>query len=189
MTDCAASPDRLPPHAHSIAPVVRAVAAGTLDGPHATDADHGDWRITLHALDVAATLPAAEPGMTDQRIVALDAPVQMHCGDTTTDLLRLQLAAAPPACVFRTDTATRLVRLQSRVPQALELIARPLQGPMLLPAHAHWLAWLLAGRAQWQHGDARAELTLDEPTWLPADGMRLRIDGGGELLLLRLGTP
>ena len=105
--------------------------------------------------------------------------------------MRLQSAAIAAGDTVHAAEATRVVRLERADEHTAELIARPLQGSMLLPTvDVRWLAWLLAGHAHVYAGDHRWTLAPDLPAWLPTTlGGRLRIDGGGELLLLRLNVP
>lgn len=159
---------------------------GTVTGGPPQGTDDWHWQLALHTLAAGAELPAGpgEPG----QITPLDAPLQLHQHDGhSRALLRLQVTREPfTGCALAVE-ATRVVSLYIREGVAAELIARPLQGPMLLPAGARWMAWLLAGRAEVQWGDARWPLPVDRPMWLPDDdARRLRIDGGGEVLLLKI---
>ena len=159
---------------------------GTVTGELPQGTDDWHWRLALHTLSADAELPAGpgEPG----QITPLDAPLQLHQHDGhSRALLRLQVARVPFTGRALAAEATRVVSLHIREGVAAELIARPLQGPMLLPGGARWMAWLLAGRAEVQWGEARWPLPVDRPMWLPDDDEhRLRIDGGGEVLLLKI---
>lgn len=161
---------------------------GTVTGesPHTADGWH--WQLALHTLEAGAALTTAREEAA--RITALDAPLHLHHADgSERSLLRLQVASLQPDDRTLATETTRVVILQRRQNVVAELIARPLQGPMLLPAGARWMAWLLAGRAEVQWGEARWPLPVDRPMWLPDDAsQRLRIDGGGELLLLKIDT-
>lgn len=71
-----------------------------------------------------------------------------------------------------------------------ELWHRPLVGSMVLfvePGET-WLVYLLAGRADCTHGDARASIAMGDSLLLSTDATRRRfaIDGGGEALIARL---
>ncbi|ODV14641.1 MAG: hypothetical protein ABT19_10045 [Rhodanobacter sp. SCN 68-63] len=159
---------------------------GTVTGEPPQGTDDWHWQLALHTLAAGAELPTgpAEPG----QITPLDAPLQLHQHDGhSRALLRLQVARGPFTGRALAAEATRVVSLRIREGVAAELIARPLQGPMLLPTGARWMAWLLAGRAEVQWGDTRWPLPVDRPMWLPDDNARrLRIDGGGEVLLLKI---
>jgi hypothetical protein len=159
---------------------------GTITGEPPQNTDDWHWQLALHTLAAGAELPAG-PGEPDQ-ITPLDAPLQLHRHDGhSRALLRLQVTREPFTGRALATEATRVVSLHIREGVAAELIARPLQGPMLLPAGARWMAWLLAGRAEVQWGDTRWPLAVDRPMWLPDDDTRrLRIDGGGEVLLLKI---
>lgn len=144
------------------------------------------WRLTLHACQAGQDVPLDETHRP-VRLVALDAALQRGHGQAPGEPLRLQVVTPDPAVTLRAAEATRVVALHARKGVSAELLARPLQGPMLLPGSARWLAWLLAGRAEVQLGDQRWPLEGTTPVWLPHDpARRLRIDGGGELLLVRL---
>lgn len=175
-------PEGLPTHTGG-APLT---LAGSVGGEPLLDADDWHWRLVLHTLDAGNELAIerTEPA----RITPLDAPLQLQLQDAPVrSLLRLQVAHMQTADRALAAEATRVVSLHLREGVTAELIARPLQGPMLLPAGARWLAWLLAGRADLQWGEARWPLPVDRPMWLPDDAThRLRIDGGGEVLLLRI---
>jgi environmental stress-induced protein Ves len=71
-----------------------------------------------------------------------------------------------------------------------ELWHRPLVGSMLLFVEPgeHWVAHVLAGHAQCSGEHARVRLAAADSLLLSANAQRLRfaIDGGGELLLIRL---
>ena len=70
-----------------------------------------------------------------------------------------------------------------------ELIARPLNGSMWLPSREGW-CWfvhLLGGRAEVEVGNERIEIDALTNLWIDArPGERVRIEGGGELVLVHL---
>jgi hypothetical protein len=175
--------DTLPPIPRHTAPGATTRLAAALD--ERPVADH--WALHLHALDQDTSLTfGSDHG---HQITTLDAPLALQFAQGERSLLRLQSATMAHGDTAHAADATRVVRLERASEDTAELIARPLQGSMLLPtAGVRWLAWLLAGRADVHAGEQRWTLTPDQPTWLPvATGNgRLRIDGGGELLLVRL---
>lgn len=178
----------LPRDGQPLAPTGHVVATGSINGPTTPQDAARDWCLSLHTVGAGAELALPHEPWFHQQIAALDAPVQRR-SDTGGNrlLLRLQVAELDGTDTVHAEVDTRVIRLQSRTSQVAELIARPLQGPMLLPAHAHWWVWLLAGRAQVHMGVVQWALPPNQPCWLPSEpGQRLRIDGGGELLLVRL---
>lgn len=160
----------------------------TVTGQPAPAADQWHGQLALHQLDAGAVLPVAPSATT--RITALDAPLTLrHADGSERTLLRLQVAQLQLDDHVLATEPTRVVVLHLPEGRAAELIARPLHGPMLLPAGARWMAWLLAGRAEIQWGDQRWPLPVNQPMWLPDDtAHRLRIDGGGEVLLVQIDT-
>lgn len=162
--------------------------AGFADGEAADPTGAWHWRLELHCLASDSPFPA-EPDHP-QQIASLDAPLRLRHGEAEQSLPRLQTGRLAAPGQLAVDQATRLACLAVRDGTDATLIARPLQGPMLLLADARWLAWLLAGRADVQQGNQRWPLDSASPVWLPHDpAQRLRIDGGGELLLVRLAAP
>ncbi|HEU4670944.1 MAG TPA: hypothetical protein VFR91_09555 [Dyella sp.] len=142
------------------------------------------WRLYLQQLD--AGVHPAHGHASDTLLSPLDAPLMI--GDPAArPLLRLQVAHATAGQSLHIAEPTRIVRLERDRPDDVELIARPLQGPMLLPtAGQGWLAWLLTGHAEVRLGEAGWELPANAPAWLPAEAdRRLRLEGGGEVLLVR----
>lgn len=145
------------------------------------------WRLHLEHLQ-----PGVHPALSREaptQLATLDAPLALDAADGRP-LLRLQVTAPQPGQTLHLTEATRIVRLECDHPEHAGLITRPLHGPMLLPtADQGWLAWLLAGRATVQLGPMAWELAAGTPAWLPsAAGERLRLEGGGELLLVRFRT-
>jgi environmental stress-induced protein Ves len=72
------------------------------------------------------------------------------------------------------------------------LLHRPLVGPMLFFAEpeVRWLAYLISGRAMVK--DRLLPMTLEQGDSVllePVDHQRLVIEGGGELLLVRIAPP
>lgn len=186
MSDGPAPLDTLPPIPRNATPGTAARLA-TAPGERPA-ADH--WALHLHTLDDGMSLAFG----TDHghQITTLDAPLALRFAQGERSLLRLQSATMARGDTAHAIDSTRVVRLERASKDTAELIARPLQGSMLLPtAGVRWLAWLLAGRADVHAGEQHWTLTPDQPAWLPAATAngRLRIDGGGELLLLRLAAP
>lgn len=147
----------------------------------------GPWQLHLHHLE-----PGVHPALRENastQLAALDEPLTLGAPGGRP-LLRLQVARLLADQTLHLAAPTRVVRLERSHPDDAELIARPLQGPMLLPTTDQgWLAWLLAGHAVVKLGEAGWELAAGVPAWLPTEaGQRLRLEGAGELLLVRFRT-
>lgn len=170
----------------------RQIAGGELDRLADDTTPTAAWRLLCHSLDAGQSLalPLCNPPC---QIVALDAALIVHAQAGRQPLLRMQPRAIEPGETrIEASEPTRLLCLQHAFSVQAELIARPLQGPMLLPyrRQTHWLVWLLAGQAHWQRGEVRQAIASDHPAWLDAEHeQRLRIDGGGEIILVKVGAP
>jgi len=109
-------------------------------------------------------------------------------------LLRLSVAhfdGADAPYALLPEGATRAFNLMLRGTMEGELIARPLNGSMWLPLRAgwQWFAHLLGGRADIQAGDEHMTIDAGSNLWIDAQpGDRVRIEGGGELVLVQLAT-
>ncbi|WP_049623213.1 HutD/Ves family protein [Frateuria defendens] len=155
-----------------------------------------DWRWRLSVAQVDADGPFSPYPDTRRLLAPLDAPLTLaFAGGREHRLPRLATFAfdgadAPQAGL--PEGPTRVVNLMLRGAAQGELIARPLHGLMLLPATPgwRWFVHLLAGHAEVHaDGETRA-LQPDESLWLdPRPGQRLLVDGGGELVLVKLFAP
>lgn len=70
-----------------------------------------------------------------------------------------------------------------------ELIARPLLGSMWLPVHAssRWFVHMLAGQAEIRVDEEQLDIASGSNVWIDVHlGDRVHIDGGGELVLVKL---
>jgi hypothetical protein len=147
------------------------------------------WRLSIANLERDADFSAL-PGVRRQ-FAALDAPLTLHFPHRHEQpLLRLAVIrfdGGEPPHARLTEGPTRAFNLMLRDDAEGELIARPLNGAMLLPpaAKAFWFLHMLAGQARLQADDERLALSQGESTWVEARG-RLRIEGGGEIVLVRL---
>ncbi|SFS04996.1 hypothetical protein SAMN05216570_1950 [Dyella sp. OK004] len=157
-------------------------------GPATTD---WQWRLSIAQLDRDADFSAL-PGVRRQ-FATLDAPLTLHFPDgTDRPLLRLGIArfdgeAAPRAEL--TNGPTRAFNLMLRDDIEGELVVRPLTGAMLLPAssQSHWFVHMLAGQAQIHAGPEATSVAQGDSIWIDTQtSERLRIDGGGEIVLVRL---
>ncbi|PWK92114.1 HutD/Ves family protein [Fulvimonas soli] len=152
-----------------------------------------DWRWRLSIARIERDAPfSVLPGVRRQ-LAPLDAPLALRFPDGREQvLLRLAVARfdgadAPQARL--PEGPTRAFNLMLRGTAQGELIARPLNGAMLLPAEPgrRWFAHLLAGRAAVEAGAERAALAPGDSLWIEAPpGGRVRLEGGGELVLAKL---
>lgn len=153
------------------------------------DAQAWTWRLSIARIDSDADFSSL-PGVRRQ-LAALDAALSLtfpHAGERQAlrlSVIRFDGADAPHARL--TDGPTRAFNLMLRDGAEGELIARPLNGAMVLPpsAGARWFLYLLAGQAELRSGGERLHLVQDESVWIDASGT-LRIEGGGEIVLVRL---
>jgi len=152
---------------------------------------HWQWRLSIADITQACAF-SAWPA-TRRQFVALDAAVHLRFGNgRELSLLRMQVthfdgADAPYATL--PEGPTRAFNLMLRGDVQGELMARPLNGSMWLPARAstRWFAHLLGGRAEVQLNDERLAISTGANVWIDAQpGERVRIEGGGELVLVQL---
>lgn len=155
--------------------------------------DQWQWRLSVARIEhngPFSTLPD-----TRRAFVPLDAPIRLRFQDgRERELLRLNPmtfdgADAPHAELV--DGATRAFNLMLRGDAQAQLIARPLNGSMLLPIRAdtRWYAHLLSGRAQLHVADETHALDSGDHVWIsPHGGTRTQLEGGGELVLVMLRT-
>ncbi|PKM14725.1 MAG: hypothetical protein CVV12_12390 [Gammaproteobacteria bacterium HGW-Gammaproteobacteria-2] len=182
--------------------IVRLRAAG--DGgwlPVDEDASSDDWDVRLSIAEIDKDCAfSAFPGIerelvllrgdgieltfTDGRVVAVDPP---HG--------RIRFAGADTPNCHLSYGPTHDFNLMWR-PQRVEaqLLHRPLVGAMVFFAGAGvtWVAHLISGRAQFKDRAELAPLQAGDSALIGAgDAQRKRVilDGGGELLLVRLSPP
>ena len=147
------------------------------------------WRLSIARIDHDAGFSAL-PGVRRQ-FVPLDAPLTLVFPDgREKHLLRLESLwfdgeDAPHARLG--DGPTRAFNLMLRAGADGEVIARPLNGSMVLPLAAgnRWFFYLLAGHAQLRVGDESMHAEPDASVWIEGTGT-LRIEGGGEIALVRI---
>jgi len=153
------------------------------------DHDTWRWRLSIARIEHDAAFSAL-PGVQRQ-LAALDAPLALAFGEhherqaLRLAVIRFDGADAPHARL--TDGPTRAFNLMLRDGAEGELIARPLNGAMVLPpsSGAHWFLYLLAGQAELRSGGESLQVMQDEAVWIEASGT-LRIEGGGEVVLARI---
>ena len=157
------------------------------------DEEHWQWRLSI--AEIARDCAFSAYPDTRRQLVTLDAPLHLRFGDSrNVSLLRLSLILfdgddAPDASL--PEGATRAFNLMLRGTADGELIARPLNGSMWLPQRKHW-RWfmhLLSGHAEIEAGSERIAVSAGSNLWIDArPGERVRIEGGGELVLVQLAN-
>ena len=162
----------------------------------ASGPDETNWQWRLSIADITQDCAFSAYPDTRRQFVALDAPLRLRFDDQREiALLRLSVthfngADAPHAML--TEGATRAFNLMLRGTAQGELIARPLNGSMWLPLREswQWFVHLLSGRADVHVGDEHIAMEPSSSLWIdakPSD--RVRIEGGGELILVQLANP
>lgn len=158
------------------------------------DETNWQWRLSIADITQASTF-SAYPGVRRQ-FAALDAPLRLRFEDKPEiSLPRLSVthfdgADAPHA--WLPDGPTRAFNLMLRGNAQGELIARPLNGSMWLPQRVQWrwFVHVLGGHAIVQVDQERIDAAQGSNLWITAQrGERVRIDGGGELVLVQLAIP
>lgn len=149
------------------------------------------WRLSLAQIDRDGDFSTLAD--TRRQLVTLDAPLCLRFADGRQQpLLRLGRIAfdgadAPQASL--PEGPTRAFNLMLRGTAQGELLARPLNGAMWLPLRPgwRWFAHLLSGRANVQAELEHREMGPGQNLWIDArPGQRVRIEGGGELVLVQL---
>ncbi|WP_430388414.1 HutD family protein [Dyella sp. 20L07] len=155
--------------------------------------DDWQWRLTMIGMGHHVTFPAH--GDMRRQFVPLDASVDIRFSDGRTQHLdrfavaNFDEANDPEACEPASPTRTFNLKLRNNAQG--ELIARPLNGAMVLlaPTGWRWFLLLLSGHAD-VYADHRSQaMSPDDMLWIdPIPGHPVRIEGGGELVLVRLPT-
>lgn len=149
------------------------------------------WQMTLISMEQEVDFPAHAD--LRRHFVPLDAPVDIAFADGRTQhLTRFQIAQFdedndPLSC--QPTGPTRTFNLKLRGDAQGELMARPLNGAMVLlaPGGWRWFLMLLSGRAKVIADHRSQELDANDMMWIdPIPGHPVRIEGGGEIVLVRL---
>ena len=155
--------------------------------------DGADWRWRLSIAQIGQDSPFSPLPGVRRWIAPLDAPLGLNFPAGGKRLLpRLAVHAfdgADAPFAELPDGPTRAFNLMLRGDNRAELIARPLQGAMLLPAEAgwRWFVHLPTGQAEVRADEEIAFLQHGQSLWIDAQpGQRLRIEGGGEVILAKL---
>ncbi len=152
------------------------------------------WRICVTHTNADGDLQRL-PGVRRQ-LAPLDGNLQLRFADGgTLEARRLQALCFDGdrhATRHWPDEPGRELDLTMRHGVDGDLVVRPLLGSMvLLPrADTRWFAYLLGGQADVGAGDERLPLEAGHAAWIrPRAGTRVLIDGGGEIVLVRLTLP
>lgn len=154
-----------------------------------------DWRLSIAEIEQDAAF-SAFPGI-ERELVLLDGPgVRLRFADGTVRSVeqpfgRVRFPGEAEIFGELIDGPTRDFNLMWRRDRVdAELWHRPLVGSMVLFAEPdeQWIVHVLAGRAQCSEGEAVQGLDAGDTAWIrtgPTRG-RCTLDGGGEVLLIRL---
>ncbi|KLD65993.1 HutD family protein [Dyella japonica] len=155
------------------------------------DDDAWQWQMTLIGMEQEVDFPAHAD--LRRHFVPLDAPVDIAFPDGRTQhVTRFQIAQFdqgndPQACLPTAPTRTFNLKLRGEAQG--ELMARPLNGAMVLlaPNGWRWFLLLLSGRAKVIADHRTQSLEANDMMWIdPIPGHPVRIEGGGEIVLARL---
>ncbi|HET6553194.1 MAG TPA: HutD family protein [Dyella sp.] len=156
------------------------------------DSDDWQWRMSMigigeHDLEFPAHADI------HRHFVPLDAPVDVVFPDGRTqhlnrfDVAHFDSHNDPECCLPESPTRTFNLKLREGIQG--ELMARPLNGTMVLlaPAGWRWFVLLLSGEAKVIADHRSHVMTHDDMMWIdPIPGHPVRIEGGGEIVLARL---
>lgn len=160
--------------------------------------DGWDWRLSIAEIDADAPF-SAFPGVNRELVLLEGNGLRLRFDDGERVELhpphdRLRFAGERALRGELIDGPTRDFNLMwKREAVDAQLWHRPLVGSMLLFADpgSAWALYVLAGQARVQHGDAWLPAAQGDTILLDAGSAsrrRLPVDGGGELLVVRV-TP
>jgi environmental stress-induced protein Ves len=159
------------------------------------DADDWDWRLSIADIERDAEF-SAFPGIDRELVLLSGNGVRLVFDDgETRELLpphdRLRFAGERKLRGELLDGTTHDFNLMWRRERFdAQLWRRPLVGPMLLFAEpgTSWAVHLLSGRAEFADGSDLPLLEAGDSAVIEAGGDRMRhvLEGGGELLLVKL---
>jgi environmental stress-induced protein Ves len=152
-----------------------------------------DWRWRMTMIGIGQNVEFPTHADIRRQFVPLDGPVDVTFPDGRTQHLeRFAIAHFdhlndPEACL--SESPTRTFNLKLRDGAQGELIARPLNGAMVLlaPTGWRWFVLLLSGQANVTADHRSQTMSSNDMLWIdPIPGQPVRIEGGGELVLARL---
>jgi len=161
--------------------------------PVASGPDEIDWQWQMTLVDVEQEAEFPPHADLRRQFVPLDAAVDIAYPDGRIEHLdRFQVAQfdstnAPRACLPSASTRTFNLKLRGDVQG--ELMARPLNGTMVLlaPSGWRWFVLLLSGQAKVIADHRSQQLEANDMLWIdPIPSHPIRIEGGGEIVLVRL---
>jgi len=156
------------------------------------DDDSWQWRLSMVGIGEHELEFPAHADLRRQ-FVPLDAPVEITFPDGRTQHLdrfgiaHFDHANDPETC--RSSSPTRTFNLKLREGVQGELMARPLNGAMVLlaPSGWRWFVLLLSGQANVIADHRSQAMSPGSMLWIdPQPGDAVRIEGGGEVVLARL---
>ncbi len=158
------------------------------------DRDRWQWRISLARIDADGPFSVL-PGV--RRLLApLDGGLELHFDDgerlCAGRLQVMRFDGGRALTCHSPDGPGRDFNLMLRDGVDGDLVVRPLLGSMVwLPrADTRWFAYLLSGHAEVGVGDEKLLLEAGRAAWIrPGSGMRVLVEGGGEIALVRLTLP
>lgn len=161
------------------------------------DVEDWDWRLSIAEIERDAEF-SAFPGVDRELVLLSGNGLCIVLGDGELHTLlpphgQLRFAGERKARGELVDGTTHDFNLMWRRERLdARLWRRPLVGPMLLFAEpgTTWAVHLLSGRAEFADGSKLPPLEAGDSAVLEAGDGRLRhvLEGGGELLLAKLGT-
>ncbi|MHA6204289.1 HutD family protein [Dyella soli] len=181
---------RLPPEMLHTRPLPE---GGAIITEIASGPANGDWQWQLTMVSIGQDVAFPTHADIRRQFVPLDAAVEVTFADGRTQQLnRLQMAGFdrandPETCI--PAAATRAFNLKLKDGVQGELIARPLNGAMVLvaPQGWRWFVLLLSGGANVIADHRSQVMSPDDMLWIdPIPGHPVRIEGGGELVLARV---
>ena len=158
------------------------------------DAESWDWRVSIAEVDKGGPF-SSFPGVDRELVLLSGEGMRLDFADGESVELRpphdrCRFAGERELAAELFDGPTQDFNLMWRRERvSATLLHRPLVGPMLFFAEpgVRWLAYLISGRAMVK--DRLLPMTLEQGDSVllePADHQRLVIEGGGELLLVRI---
>ena len=158
------------------------------------ESEQWDWRVSIAEVDKGGPF-SSFPGVDRELVLLSGEGMRLDFADGESVELRpphdrCRFAGERELAAELFDGPTQDFNLMWRRERvSATLLHRPLVGPMLFFAEpgVRWLAYLISGRAMVK--DRLLPMTLEQGDSVllePADHQRLVIEGGGELLLVRI---